>query len=67
MRYDYKCSICGDIFELSGGYNEVMKHTTCRGIRGICYRIFSPPKNFILKGEGWSKDNYDKLESKEEK
>jgi putative FmdB family regulatory protein len=65
-KYDYKCLSCGNILELSGGYDEVEKYVICNGIRSKYRRIFSPPRNFILKGEGWAKDNYDKLESKGE-
>ena len=65
-RYNYKCDNCGEIVELFGKYEETQKCLICKNCCGsyheeqasIFKRIFSPSKNFILKGPGWGKDNY---------
>ena len=52
--YDYQCDDCG-IFEYWGNIND--EYVKCNSCERIAKRIISPSR-FILKGDGWSADNY---------
>lgn len=56
--YDYKCSKCDTVFEISHGF-DAKPPKTCRvaGCRGKLERIFSPPA-IIFKGKGWHVTDY---------
>lgn len=68
MIYNYECSDCGEIIELSGKYDEIKKCLVCKNCCGsyherqtsVFNRIFSPPKSFILRGQGWYVTDYGK-------
>ena len=56
MRYDYKCTCCGNVFEVQHNANfkgEIKCECGCKAERKI-------PKgqSFILKGTGWYKTDY---------
>lgn len=72
MRYDYKCSLCGNVKESKGKLEECEKILPCickNGNHTFHNRIISTtPPNFILKGTGWEKDGYSsKQDKKKEK
>jgi len=71
-KYDYKCINCGDIKEGWGSFEVSTKYWKCScdptGYgQHLHKRIFSPSKNFILKGKGWGKDSYSKEKKGKEK
>ena len=53
--YNYKCPICGKVEE----YQLPMIHEPPIHCNAKMDRVFSE-MNFILKGEGWSKQGYEK-------
>lgn len=53
--YDYKCQVCGKIKE----FILPMNHETPQCCGQPMERVFSEMK-FILKGEGWSLQGYEK-------
>ncbi len=74
MKYDYKCEDCGYIQEFITPFVDltVLLEEYCPKCMAIgnesvsvFTRIFSPSRNFILKGGGWAKDNYSKQSKKE--
>jgi len=56
--YDYKCTKCDTVFEVSHGFDE-KPPKTCMvdGCRGRLERQFSPPA-IIFKGKGWHVTDY---------
>lgn len=66
--FDYRCVNCGKIVERFVR-NKDEKYAACVKCGEIEFkRVFSPSKAFILKGNCWEKDNYERpLKSKKEK
>jgi putative FmdB family regulatory protein len=66
-RYDYKCQLCGTIKEFTVGMSQLIIEANCLSCGGSVkfIRAFSPTRNFILKGDGWAKDSYNKQSKKE--
>ena len=60
--YDYSCINCNGIREFRGKSEVEFKFEYCPGCDNLerFQKIFSPSKTFVLKGEGWAKDNYSK-------
>lgn len=70
--YNYECQGCGNIIELIGTYEDETKYLVCRGgcselVSSVYKRVFSPSKNFSLKGRCWAKDGYSKEHKKDRK
>lgn len=70
-NYNYKCQDCGVVKEFIRNVSESVIQCVCYnchhehlGRENIFKRVFSPPKSFILKGKGWSKDSYNKPSKK---
>ena len=55
MIYEYECEDCGKKFDVHTMLNE--KETTCRYCGCVAVKIPST-SNFILKGEGFHKNDY---------
>lgn len=55
-KYDVKCQVCAQEWEISKGMNQDLP--PCPTCGGPVDQL--PPKatNFILKGRGWAKDGY---------
>ncbi|MFW5869081.1 MAG: FmdB family zinc ribbon protein [Armatimonadota bacterium] len=56
--YDYKCEICGQVFEIRHGFDEGPPDSCCSdACDGTLRRVFSPP-TIIFKGSGWHVTDY---------
>ena len=58
--YDFKCIDCEYIFEIRQKYDD--PNPVCEECNGLTERLITNT-SFILKGEGWYKDGYTKLNS----
>jgi len=73
MRYDYRCSVCGNVKESKGKFEECEKLLVCSCSNGNYTRYnrilhTTPPPVVILKGTCWEKDGYSsKLDTKGKK
>ena len=57
-NYEYRCGNCDYLLELSQNI-DAQNTYMCPQCNELMYRIISK-NSFILKGQGWSKDNYSK-------
>ncbi len=56
--YEYKCEKCGQVFEISHGFDEEPDKTCpAEDCDGSLHRVFSPP-TIIFKGSGWHVTDY---------
>jgi len=62
-NYDLYCSKCDNTLEKNILYNELLDNIKCE-VCGNRLVVMIKSTNFILKGRGWSKDNYNKEEGK---
>ncbi len=56
--YDYKCEKCGQVFEVTHGFDEDSPDSCLSdSCDGTLRRVFSPP-TIIFKGSGWHVNDY---------
>lgn len=60
--YNYFCKECKTDFEDILRLSECEDPQKCPACGEMAERVFSPCKTFILKGWGWSGDNYEGVE-----
>lgn len=56
--YAYQCPKCFKIFDQFNSIGQ-RDYQLCPDCTTLCNRVISPC-NFILKGKGWARDNYEK-------
>lgn len=60
--YIYECPMCKkqeELFQTQYAAQHLYNSCTCKDCRIPMRRIIAPT-NFVLKGDGWAKDGYDK-------
>lgn len=67
MTYEYECEECGYVEELDRKVADRDEPYDCPVCDGSMVRNVVQPTSFILRGGGWAKDNYAKLQPKENK
>lgn len=50
-RYDYRCSSCGNVFEVEHGMTE-HPEVTCPACGAVCAKVFTP-SGIEFKGNGY--------------
>lgn len=64
--YEYECSECGHITEITLGINDPKPQMLPCQKCASCSRPIISRSNFVLKGGGWYNDGYDKRAPKKE-
>lgn len=59
ITYEYECAACGTVFELEQSIKDQPASTCVRCGAKDVKRLVSGG-TFMLKGNGWAKDNYSK-------
>jgi putative FmdB family regulatory protein len=65
--YEYECSKCGHITEITLGINDPKPQTLPCQKCASCARHIISQSSFVLKGGGWDSDGYEKKRAKAEK
>ncbi|MGI8549746.1 MAG: FmdB family zinc ribbon protein, partial [Dehalococcoidia bacterium] len=50
-RYDYRCSVCGHVYEKREGF-DAPPLQTCPDCAGVARRVLTSPA-IVFKGSGW--------------
>ena len=58
--YEYKCKFCDITFEVMQSIKEIPQADCLICNSTSNERLISAGGNFVLRGEGWAKDNYSK-------
>jgi len=58
--YEYKCKFCDTIFEVMQSIKEIPQANCLVCNLTSSERLISAGGSFVLRGEGWAKDNYSK-------
>jgi putative FmdB family regulatory protein len=57
--YDYHCNVCKNEFEVDQSIND-KPEAECPQCRVMTSNRLLGRSTFVLKGDGWAKDNYSK-------
>jgi len=52
-KYDYKCTVCGNVHEEEHGMNE-SPEVYCEECNNLCEKTFITPPPVQFKGQGWT-------------